>query len=153
MATFSIRPDSVSMQWRIHSYFDFQLEGHCAANNRQYIGIVLVGGVSDCCCLCCEQVIHRNFYIRRNRYRIVNTFSSFRFISTRSTEEGADGSYWRRNEITVVVTAISFFFPMFFEGLGFLESYHPRKQLRMQLARYVDDHCHSTNGSSIIANP
>lgn len=59
------------------------------------------------------------------------------FGMCRSTEEGANDSYWRRNEITVVITAISFFFPMFFEGLGFLESYHPRKQLRMQLARYV----------------
>lgn len=55
----------------------------------------------------------------------------------RSAEEGANNSYWRRNEITVVITAISFFFPMFFEGLGFLESYHPRKQLRMQLARIM----------------
>lgn len=55
----------------------------------------------------------------------------------RSAEEGANNSYWRRNEITVVITAISFFFPMCFEGLGFLESYHPRKQLRMQLARIM----------------
>lgn len=37
----------------------------------------------------------------------------------------------------MVITAISFFFPMFFEGLGLLESYHPRKQLRMQLARIM----------------
>lgn len=61
----------------------------------------------------------------------------------RSTLPGANDSYWRRNEITVVITAISTFFPMFFEGLGFLESYHPRKQLRMQLARYtkLTHHC------------
>lgn len=59
------------------------------------------------------------------------------FVVNRSTEEGANDSYWRRNEITVVITAISFFFPMFFEVLGLLESYHPRKQLRMQLARIM----------------
>lgn len=55
----------------------------------------------------------------------------------RSTQDGANDSYWRRNEITVVITAISFFFPMCFEALGFLESYHPRKQLRVQLARIM----------------
>lgn len=58
-------------------------------------------------------------------------------MSTRSTQEGANDSYLRRNEITVVITAISILFPMFFDALGFLESYHPRKQLRMQLARIM----------------
>lgn len=65
--------------------------------------------------------------------------SAFAVVSVvnRSTEKGANDSYWRRNEITVVITAITFFFPMFFEALGFLECYHPRKQLRMQLARIM----------------
>lgn len=58
-------------------------------------------------------------------------------VVNRSTQEGANDSYWRRNEITVVITAISFFFPIFFEALGLFESYHPRRQLRMQLARIM----------------
>lgn len=56
-------------------------------------------------------------------------------VVQRSTHKDAGKSFWRRNEITVVMSLISFLFPMFFEGLGYFEHYHPRKQLRLQLAR------------------
>lgn len=46
-------------------------------------------------------------------------------------------SWWRRNEITVVMSMISFIFPMLFEILGLMEYYHPRMQLRLQLARIM----------------
>lgn len=46
-------------------------------------------------------------------------------------------SWLERNAITLVLSAISFFFPMFFESLGLLEYYHPRQQLRIQLARIM----------------
>lgn len=46
-------------------------------------------------------------------------------------------SWWRRNEITVVMSMISFIFPMLFEVLGLMEYYHPRMQLRLQLARIM----------------
>lgn len=59
------------------------------------------------------------------------------FVVNRSLDATAFDSWWRNNEITVVMSLISFFFPMFFEGLGLLEYYHPRQQLRLQLARYV----------------
>ncbi|XP_059612724.1 transmembrane channel-like protein [Phlebotomus argentipes] len=58
-------------------------------------------------------------------------------VVNRSTEPEANDTWWRRNEITIVMSLISFFFPMFFEGLGFMESYHPRQQLRLQLARIM----------------
>lgn len=53
----------------------------------------------------------------------------------RSTTENDSHNWWRQNEITIVISLITNGFPIFFEILGFLESYHPRKQLRMQLAR------------------
>jgi hypothetical protein len=64
-------------------------------------------------------------------------FSAFAVVLVvqRSKEPEARSSVWRRNEITFVMTLISLSFPMIFEGLGFLEQYHPRKQLRLQLAR------------------
>lgn len=58
-------------------------------------------------------------------------------VVKRSTEPEANTTVWRRNEITVVMSLITLFFPMLFEVLGFVEQYHPRKQLRLQLARYV----------------
>lgn len=57
----------------------------------------------------------------------------------RSAEEFEQNDWWRQNEITVVMSLISYLFPMFFEILGLMENYHPRKQLRLQLARWVRD--------------
>jgi len=53
----------------------------------------------------------------------------------RSTEPEAESTFWRKYEITVVMTLIGTFFPIAFEVLGVLESYHPRTTLRVQLAR------------------
>ena len=53
------------------------------------------------------------------------------------SEEDHGGSWWRRNEITIVMSLISFIFPMLFEILGLIEYYHPRMQLRLQLARIM----------------
>lgn len=53
----------------------------------------------------------------------------------RSATEMESQNWWRQNEITIVMSLITYLFPYVFELLGFLESYHPRKQLRIQLAR------------------
>jgi len=57
-------------------------------------------------------------------------------VVARSNDEEANSTVWRQNEITVVMTLITFFFPMMFEVLGFAEQFHPRTQLMLQLARY-----------------
>ncbi|XP_052751457.1 transmembrane channel-like protein [Galleria mellonella] len=58
-------------------------------------------------------------------------------VVSRSDDTTKSRSWWRENETTIVVTLISITFPVFFELLGFLEHYHPRKQLRLQLARIM----------------
>ncbi|XP_022160747.1 transmembrane channel-like protein 3 isoform X2 [Myzus persicae] len=55
----------------------------------------------------------------------------------RSTEPEAESTLWRKYEITGVMTLIGTFFPIAFEILGVLESYHPRTTLRVQLARIM----------------
>lgn len=57
------------------------------------------------------------------------------WVVKRSSEKNE--TWWRRNEITVVMSLISFLFPMLFELLGLMEYYHPRMQLRLQLARIM----------------
>lgn len=60
------------------------------------------------------------------------------FVVDRSDRlDGTLTSWWRKNEITVVMSLISFIFPMLFELLGLMEYYHPRMQLRLQLARIM----------------
>lgn len=66
----------------------------------------------------------------------LSAFAVIRVVS-RSEEPGAGSSWWRQNEITVVMTLIGYIFPIFFEILGIFEYYHPRKQLRFQLARIM----------------
>ncbi|XP_022904331.2 transmembrane channel-like protein [Onthophagus taurus] len=58
-------------------------------------------------------------------------------VVRRSMEPEAKDNFWRMNEITIVMTLISTSFPMIFEVLGICEQYHPRKQLRLQLARIM----------------
>lgn len=57
------------------------------------------------------------------------------WVVERSTQAEANSGWWRQNENTVIVSLITSVFPIFFEALGMLEQYHPRKKLRMQLAR------------------
>lgn len=59
------------------------------------------------------------------------------WVVQRSIEVGNESSWWRKNEINIVLSLISSIFPVFFELLGMLEYYHPRKELRIQLARIM----------------
>ncbi|XP_076358957.1 transmembrane channel-like protein 3 [Tachypleus tridentatus] len=58
-------------------------------------------------------------------------------VVQRSQEAEAESSWWRQNEVTCVVSFISIIFPNLFELIGMLEQYHPRVQLRWQLARIL----------------
>ncbi|KAG1692289.1 Transmembrane channel-like protein 3 [Nymphon striatum] len=58
-------------------------------------------------------------------------------VVERSQKPDADSSWWRQNEVTVVVSMISTVYPSFFDIIGLMEHYHPRQQLRWQLARIL----------------
>jgi hypothetical protein len=66
---------------------------------------------------------------------VLSAYAVIEVVDRSQTAHG--GSWWRRNEITIVMTLISFIFPMLFEILGIIEYYHPRMQLRLQLARIM----------------
>jgi hypothetical protein len=63
--------------------------------------------------------------------------SAYAVITVVDRSDNAGSDWWSRNEITFVMTFISQVFPMLFEVLGLLEYYHPRNQLRLQLARIM----------------
>ena len=47
-----------------------------------------------------------------------------------------DPSWFRANEVTVVVSGIQVVFPNIFDLIGAMEEYHPAVALRWQLGRY-----------------
>ena len=46
-------------------------------------------------------------------------------------------SWYRQNEITIVMSLISMVMPVFFDVIALLEEYHPRKAMRWMLARIM----------------
>uniref|UniRef100_A0A1A9ZKJ4 TMC domain-containing protein n=1 Tax=Glossina pallidipes TaxID=7398 RepID=A0A1A9ZKJ4_GLOPL len=59
-------------------------------------------------------------------------------VLVNKSEELARHDNWlSRNAVNVTMTLLSFFLPMIFEALGLFENWHPRQQLRLQLARIM----------------
>ncbi|XP_071521513.1 transmembrane channel-like protein [Panulirus ornatus] len=55
----------------------------------------------------------------------------------RSKNADATSSWWRQNELTIILTLISMIYPNLFDLVGLLELRHPRNQLQWQLARIM----------------
>jgi hypothetical protein len=58
-------------------------------------------------------------------------------VVERSTMAEAENSWYRQNEITIIMSLISIIIPNFFDIIGLLETYHPRKAMRWMLARIM----------------
>lgn len=113
---------------KFQSYM-LQLESHCAQNNCKHFGDCLACGRRPGSCVGGKSVRVYRLSVGRSRCHSTIVFHS---SSERTTE---DDTYWKQNEMSFVITGITFFFPMGFEALGYFENYHPRKQLRWQLGR------------------
>ncbi|XP_014261006.1 transmembrane channel-like protein 3 [Cimex lectularius] len=68
---------------------------------------------------------------------IVTSVYVVQSVVQRSTQPDAESSWLRQNEGTIVTTLICNICPIFFDLIGMLERYHPRKALRLQLARIM----------------
>lgn len=114
-----------------------QLGDYFATYFREYFSTLFACSVGNCCRYRCRTVI----YINEVFDQLIGNFelTNFLVFSFRSSVQTKDNSYWRQNETSFVMTGISFFFPTCFEILGLLEKYHPRKQLRWQLGRYISE--------------
>ncbi|XP_044270134.1 transmembrane channel-like protein 2-A [Tribolium madens] len=143
MSKLSEKDDECIFSWKLFTAWDYMIGNAETAHNR--IASIVVGFKEALLEEAEKKREARNWKITGFRI-LVNTvvlgllfFSAFAVVLVvkRSTEPEARSSVWRSNEITFVMTFISISFPMIFEGLGFLEQYHPRKQLRLQLARIM----------------
>ena len=58
------------------------------------------------------------------------------WVVDRSTQTDAT-SWYRQNEITIVMSLIAMIIPNFFDLIALLEEYHPRKAMRWMLGRIM----------------
>ena len=59
------------------------------------------------------------------------------FVVARSTQPEAETSFYRQNEVTIVMSLIGALLPKFFSLLELLEGFHPRKAMQNMLARIM----------------
>ncbi|XP_070151175.1 transmembrane channel-like protein isoform X2 [Polyergus mexicanus] len=137
------KEDEYVFSWKLFTGWDFMIGNPETAHNRT-ASIVL--GFKEVLLEEAEkQKDNRNWKIISMRIFVnvavlsLLTLSACAVIKVvgRSTTDIDSHNWWRQNEITIVMSLITSLFPIFFEILGFLERYHPRKQLRMQLARIM----------------
>ncbi|KAL0902128.1 hypothetical protein ABMA27_000072 [Loxostege sticticalis] len=143
MSKLSEKEDECIFSWKLFTGWDFMIGNTETAHNR--IASVILGFKEALLEEAEKKKDLRNWRIISLR-AIVNicvvillAVSAYAVVTvvSRSDDSSKPRNWWRENETTVVVTVISITFPVFFELLGFLEHYHPRKQLRLQLARIM----------------
>ncbi|KOB70687.1 Transmembrane channel-like protein [Operophtera brumata] len=143
MSKLSEKDDECIFSWKLFSGWDFMIGNAETAHNR--IASVVLGFKEALLEEAEKKKDLRNWRIISLR-ALVNicvvlllAISAYAvvYVVSRTDDDSKYRSWWRENETTTVVTVISITFPVFFELLGLLEHYHPRKQLRLQLARIM----------------
>ncbi|XP_015185067.1 PREDICTED: transmembrane channel-like protein 2 [Polistes dominula] len=138
------KEDECAFSWKLFTGWDFMIGNPETAHNRLASIIVsfketLLEEAEK------EKDKKRNWKIILTRsfvnvsVLLLLTLSAFIVVKVvaRSAEAEETNNWWTQNEITLVMSLISYIFPIIFEVLGLLENYHPRKQLRVQLARIM----------------
>ncbi|XP_043287212.1 transmembrane channel-like protein 1 isoform X2 [Venturia canescens] len=144
MSKLSEKEDECAFSWKLFTGWDFMIGNPETAHNR-IAGIVL--GFKESLLEEAEKekklghwkIIAARIIVNLSviSLLVASAYAVVQVVA-RSTESDAEsGGWWRQNEITIVMSLISYIFPLFFEILGIFENYHPRKQLRLQLARIM----------------
>ncbi|XP_062710606.1 transmembrane channel-like protein [Aedes albopictus] len=143
MSKLSSKDDEYVFAWKLFTGWDYMI-GHTETSQNRMASIIL--GFKEALLEEAEKKKDtRNWRIILLRITVnflilgLLVISAFAVVQVvkRSMDIKDTDSWWTRNEITIVMSLITFFFPMIFEALGLLEYYHPRKQLRIQLARIM----------------
>ncbi|KAK9881609.1 hypothetical protein WA026_016480 [Henosepilachna vigintioctopunctata] len=137
------KDDECIFSWKLFTAWDHMIGSSEAAHNR--VASILMGFKEALLEEAEKKKEVRNWKITGARI-LVNIIilglfflsaGSVVFLVHRSVMPDGQTTFWRRNELTIVMTLISIVFPMLFDAMGFFEQYHPRKQLRIQLARIM----------------
>ncbi|XP_071446401.1 transmembrane channel-like protein [Hetaerina americana] len=143
MSKLSEKDDECVFSWKLFTGWDYMIGNAETAHNR--VASIILGFKEVLLEEREKQKDTRNWKVIALRvlvnFMVLLLLASSAYavvlVVQRSTKATVKDSWWRQNEITVVLSLISVAFPILFELIGFLESYHPRKQLRIQLARIM----------------
>ncbi|KAL3276260.1 hypothetical protein HHI36_020975 [Cryptolaemus montrouzieri] len=143
MSKLSEKDDECIFSWKLFTAWDYMIGNSEAAHNR--VASVVMGFKEALLEEAEKKRESRNWKITAVRIMVNVIISGLLILSVgtvaylvkRSITPEGQMTFWRRNELTIVMTLISMVFPMLFDAMGFFESYHPRKQLRIQLARIM----------------
>nr|CAH7727032.1 unnamed protein product [Callosobruchus chinensis] len=121
MSKLSEKDDEYVFSWKLFTAWDYMIGNAETAHNR--VASIIMG--------------FKEALLEEAEKKEIKGMFAVVMVVKRSTEPEANSTFWRKNEITIVMSLITLVFPMLFEVLGFVEQYHPRKQLRLQLARIM----------------
>ncbi|XP_047525064.1 transmembrane channel-like protein [Pieris napi] len=142
MSKLSEKDDECIFSWKLFTGWDYMIGNAETAHNR--IASVILGFKEALLEEAEKKKNPRNWRTISLRALVnfcvlillaVSAYAVVTVVTRSDNYRGKTPSWWHENETTTVVTVISITFPFFFEFLGFLEHFHPRKQLRLQLAR------------------
>ncbi|CAK1554682.1 unnamed protein product [Leptosia nina] len=143
MSKLSEKDDECIFSWKLFTGWDFMIGNTETAHNR--IASVILGFKEALLEEAEKKKNSRNWRTLSLRVLvnicvvILLAVSAYAVVTVVSRSDNSDKvpNWWRENETTTVVSIISIVFPIFFELLGIFEHFHPRKQLRLQLARIM----------------
>ncbi|KYN05395.1 Transmembrane channel-like protein 3 [Cyphomyrmex costatus] len=135
------KEDEYVFSWKLFTGWDFMIGNPETAHNRT--ASIVVGFKEALVEEAEKQKDKRNWRIISMRIFVnvavlsLLALSAYAVIKVVEWSIEESQNWWQQSEITIVMSLITYLFPILFEILGFLESYHPRKQLRIQLARIM----------------
>ncbi|XP_042148896.1 transmembrane channel-like protein 3 [Ixodes scapularis] len=130
------KEDECTFTWKLFSGWDFMIGNSETAHNK----------VASLVMSFKEAILEEKERKKEERRALANFIVIILLASSayavvlvveRSQEPEAESSWYRQNEVTLVVSMISNVYPNLFDVIGLMEQYHPRIQLRWQLARIL----------------
>ncbi|XP_053956242.1 transmembrane channel-like protein [Anastrepha ludens] len=139
----SLKDDECTFTWKLFTGWDFMI-GHAeTAHNR--IASVVVGFKEVLLEEAEKKKDNRNWRIILQRILVnvvvmgllaASAYTVVKLVNN-SEQLARNGNLLSRNAVNITITLLAFFMPMIFDALGLFENWHPRQQLRLQLARIM----------------
>ncbi|KAF7988682.1 hypothetical protein HCN44_001255 [Aphidius gifuensis] len=144
MSKLSEKEDECAFSWKLFTGWDFMIGNSETAHNK--IASIVLGFKESLLEEAEKEKKLGQWKIRTVRVLVnltvilllaFSVWAVVKIVNNSAEFEAETNNWWKQNAITIVLSLISYIFPIFFEILGIFENYHPRKTLRLQLGRIM----------------